>query len=236
MSPRRRMSASSPFRPMLRPAPTVAFDCERWVIGFGSYEGNRRRSFVASVLKGIRRFMKIGVIVTGLPASGKTTVARDIAKHLGLEFLDKDDFLEGLYERFGVRSWDDRDWLSRQSDQAFIDVAIRLNSAVLVSHWRSPGDRSESGTPSDWVAQEYKKIVEVCCLCSPKIAHVRFLARNRHPGHLDKKNDPNELAQRMEKWASRFPLGVGTLVEVQTERELDTVSLIDDILGALSSN
>ncbi|MDE4063909.1 AAA family ATPase [Phaeobacter gallaeciensis] len=52
--------------------------------------------------------MKSGVIVTGLPASGKTTIAREISKCLGFVFLDKDDFLEELYERHGVLSWEDR--------------------------------------------------------------------------------------------------------------------------------
>ncbi|WP_419555560.1 AAA family ATPase [Ruegeria lacuscaerulensis] len=180
--------------------------------------------------------MKRGVVVTGLPASGKTTVAREIAKHLGFEFLDKDDFLEDMFDRFGVSSWDDRNQLSRQSDLTFEDAAIRSNSAVLVSHWRSLGDSDESGTPSDWLAQEYERLVEVCCLCSPKVAHMRFLARTRHPGHLDRQSNANELAKRMASWACRFPLGVGTLVEVQTECELNTTSLVEDILVALSSN
>ncbi|WP_370645738.1 AAA family ATPase [Ruegeria sp. Ofav3-42] len=57
--------------------------------------------------------MKLGIVVTGLPASGKTTVAREIAKRLGLVFLDKDDFLEELYERHGVPSWEHRKKLSR---------------------------------------------------------------------------------------------------------------------------
>ncbi|MCL6285024.1 AAA family ATPase [Ruegeria sp. 2012CJ41-6] len=177
--------------------------------------------------------MKIGVIVTGLPASGKTTIAREIAKHLGFDLHDKDDFLEKLYECFEVRSHDHRKQLSRQSDHAFKDAAMRSESVVLVSHWRSLGDSDESGTPSDWLDQEYERIVEVVCQCSPKVALKRFLARTRHPGHLDSQSDADELAQRMATWSHRFPLGVGNLVEVQTEHPLNISSLIEDIRVAL---
>jgi dephospho-CoA kinase len=57
--------------------------------------------------------MKIGVIVTGLPASGKATVARVVANALSFDLIDKDDFLEGLYELNDVSTWEDRKSLSR---------------------------------------------------------------------------------------------------------------------------
>ena len=178
--------------------------------------------------------MKSGIIVTGLPASGKTTIAREIAKRLGFVFLDKDDFLEDLYERYGVLSWEDRKRLSRQSDVAFQDAAVRSASAVLVSHWRSLGENSESGTPSDWLAEEYKPLIEVCCLCSPEEALARFIARTRHPGHFDNQRDIDELAQRLTSWASNFPLGIGTLVEVRTDRAVNTNIVVEIVREALS--
>jgi adenylate kinase family enzyme len=39
------------------------------------------------------------VIVTGLPASGKTTLAIALSSELGFEHLDKDAFLEALFDR-----------------------------------------------------------------------------------------------------------------------------------------
>jgi hypothetical protein len=38
------------------------------------------------------------VVVSGLPASGKTTLARRLADGLGLPLLDKDDILDRLFE------------------------------------------------------------------------------------------------------------------------------------------
>ena len=37
------------------------------------------------------------IIISGLPASGKTTLGRELAKLLGFQFIDKDDILESLF-------------------------------------------------------------------------------------------------------------------------------------------
>ncbi|MDW3184002.1 AAA family ATPase [Roseobacter sp.] len=178
--------------------------------------------------------MKRAVIVTGLPASGKTTIAREIAQRLGLEFFDKDDFLEDLYEREGVSSWDHRKKLSRLSDIAFQEAAAKSDSAVLVSHWRPIRGNVESGTPSDWLLGEYETLVEVCCLCSPEEALRRFLSRTRHPGHLDKQRDIKELTERLASWSKFFPLRVGRLLEVRTDTEVNLEVLAEGVRTALS--
>lgn len=178
--------------------------------------------------------MKRAVIVTGLPASGKTTVAREIAKRLGFELFDKDDFLEDLYEREGVSSWDHRKNLSRLSDVAFQDAARKSGSAVLVSHWRPLRGTVESGTPSDWLLGEFEPLVEVCCLCPPEETLRRFRLRTRHPGHLDKQRDTKELAERFASWSKFYPLRVGRLLEVQTDTEVNFEMVAENVRKALS--
>ena len=42
------------------------------------------------------------MVLSGLPGSGKTTVARPLGEALGLPLLDKDHILEGLFESLGV--------------------------------------------------------------------------------------------------------------------------------------
>ena len=39
------------------------------------------------------------LLVTGIPASGKSTIARALAEKLGLEIWDKDDILEDLFNK-----------------------------------------------------------------------------------------------------------------------------------------
>jgi dephospho-CoA kinase len=70
--------------------------------------------------------MKVGVVVTGLPASGKTTTALVIANALSSDLIDTDDFLEGLYELNKVSTWEDRKNLSRLPDISFqLTVPLR---------------------------------------------------------------------------------------------------------------
>ncbi|MEM7799841.1 MAG: AAA family ATPase [Chloroflexota bacterium] len=68
------------------------------------------------------------IVVTGLPASGKSTFGKRVAAELELPLLDKDDFLEQLYKEKGVgdRSW--RQMLSRESDERFKHAAAQYDS------------------------------------------------------------------------------------------------------------
>ena len=43
------------------------------------------------------------VLVTGPPASGKTTLAQPLAHHLGLPLLGKDTIKEALFDTLGTR-------------------------------------------------------------------------------------------------------------------------------------
>ncbi|MEO0370926.1 MAG: AAA family ATPase [Pseudomonadota bacterium] len=169
--------------------------------------------------------MKKGIIVTGLPASGKTTVARELATKLGFVFLDKDDFLEDLYDSRGVTSWEHRKTLSRESDLIFMSAARRQGNVVLVSHWRPLGQSGESGTPTEWLSDTYDRLIEVTCLCPVETAIARFTKRARHPGHMDAQRDADELATRFAAWAKLFPIGLGIQIEVATDRAVDMVSL-----------
>ena len=86
--------------------------------------------------------VRSAVIVTGLPASGKSTIARALATALGWPLLDKDVFLEALFDAHPVRLPDDRRHLSRAADAAFRQAAEALDRAILVSHWRPRQGRS----------------------------------------------------------------------------------------------
>ena len=92
------------------------------------------------------------VIVTGLPASGKSTVGRSVAEALGLPLLDKDEILEALFEALGVGDAPWRTRLSRAADQVLQRLALQSNGAVIASWWRHPLSRVSSGTSTDWLS------------------------------------------------------------------------------------
>jgi predicted kinase len=50
------------------------------------------------------------IVVSGLPASGKTTLAHLLAAELRLPLVGRDDIKERLFESLG---WSDREWSKR---------------------------------------------------------------------------------------------------------------------------
>src|SRR5262245_15783008 len=128
-----------------------------------------------------RRF----VVISGLPGSGKTTLAWQLASVLDLPIIDKDAILECLFGSKGVGDAAWRRMLSRESDTMLEAQATASEGAILVSFWHLPGMASDSGTPTAWLSKLASRIVNVHCVCEPEIAAERFLRRRRHPGHLD---------------------------------------------------
>jgi cytidylate kinase len=171
----------------------------------------------------------IAIIISGLPASGKTSVARALAAKLNIQLFDKDDFLERLYDQHGVSDWNSRKRLSRQSDKDFQIAAVQANTAVLVSHWRPNNTSAITGTPTEWVAKTFETVIEIYCECTPAMATQRFLARQRHPGHLDSQRDPGQLAQQMLSLSDGYPLGLGPVVQVNTERKVNFENLLEQL-------
>ncbi len=128
-----------------------------------------------------RRF----VIVSGLPASGKTTLGRMLASALDLRLIDKDDILESLFESRGIGDASWRQKLSRESDALLRENAESSEGAILVSCWHVSGMPEDSGTPTDWIPSLSRQVVNVLCECARPLAAERFARRERHAGHLD---------------------------------------------------
>jgi gluconate kinase len=170
--------------------------------------------------------MPLFVVVTGLPASGKSTVGWAVAAALGLPLLDKDEVLEALFERLGVGDADWRTRLSRAADLVLQKLAQQSPGAVLASWWQHPLSEINSGTSSAWLRSLPGEVLEVHCICSPHVAIERFFARRRHAGHLDgSKSKAAELA-KFEQFAAYGPLGVGRVIQCNTEQRLDINALL----------
>ena len=163
-------------------------------------------------------------MISGLPGSGKSTLAHLLGEELGFPVIDKDDFLEGL---LGSATEFDAEFRSKSSREAdkHLETAVRAaGDAILVSHWRRPGDLLESGTPTEWLG-EFDGVIEIVCRCSAMTAVHRFTNRNRHPGHGDATKDTTELLQWFENDSLKGPLGIGSLITVDTETVVDIKKL-----------
>ena len=172
-------------------------------------------------------------MVSGLPASGKTTLARSLSAALELPLLDKDDLLEALLDTLGVESPDERARLSRASDAVMQRVAEASSGAVLSSFWRRDSLSVTSGTPTAWL-RDLKDVVEVYCACPAQEAAERFHARTRHAGHFDASKSFTESVRHNEQLAATLPLGIGPLVRVDTTRPVDVPAVVAAVQAAVN--
>jgi glucokinase len=171
------------------------------------------------------------VVVSGLPASGKTILASQLAGHLGISLLDKDTILEALYDCSDRIDKQIRQELSRASDLVLERLAGAAGSAVLVSHWRHPAmPDSLSGTPTHWLTTLPGRLIEVHVVCPVDVAIRRFRERTRHPGHLDALRNQDALRRQFAQLEALGPLGLGAVIVVNGDEPCD----VDALAGRLS--
>jgi len=174
------------------------------------------------------------VVVSGLPASGKTTLARQLAPLLGLPLIDKDDLLERLLETKGVGDAAWRRALSRESDGLLQEEARRSTGAMITSFWKLPGMPQHSGTPIEWLSELSDSIVNVRCLCSAEIAAERFVRRTRHPGHLDASRTYDDVLASIRALPDPRSFNIGEVIDVDTAGPVVAGRLADEIRSAFT--
>ena len=156
------------------------------------------------------------VVVSGLPGSGKTTLASELAPLLGLAFLDKDNILERLFDSKGTGDTNWRERLSRESDRIFQAEVNASAGAVLVSFWHVPGMLPSSGTPIEWLHGLGGRLLNLHCACAPEVAAERYRNRKRHPGHLDQSKSYEELLADFRRLEQLGPIAIEPRFEVDT--------------------
>ena len=106
---------------------------------------------------------------------------------------------------------------------------------MLSSWWKHPKSKTDSGTPVSWLTSLPGMLIEVHCVCPPEVATARFLSRKRHPGHCDERHSEATLVSEFSEQAKLGPLGVGPLVEVDSERPTDRATLAARIRGLVGN-
>lgn len=163
---------------------------------------------------------KILIIINGLPATGKTTLARQLSECLGMPLFVKDDYKEAIFDGVG---YSDRAWSIKVGAAAIeihfsvVEACLRVGQSCLMENFF----RNEifSGRITELALKYGFRCIQILVKADGGEVYRRFVERarfgSRHPGHDDSNSleavKPTLMQGRLE------PLDIsGTLIEVDT--------------------
>jgi predicted kinase len=173
------------------------------------------------------------LVITGAPATGKSTIGRRLAQELRIPYVGKDDFKESLFDTLGSqdRAWSIR--LNRASNQLLFRSATFLleagQSVALESNFLQRYTQAFLSLRDKYGC----RFVQVMCTCDEEALLQRFrqraLSGERHPGHGDANLTADLIeALRDNRW---LPLSIGgpLLVVDTTNQNVDFDRLLAQI-------
>ena len=166
------------------------------------------------------------VVVTGMPASGKTTVAESLSRRLRLPLIAKDEIKERLYDTLGSGDVEWSRHLGRAAHaliQSFAKALLASGRSVIVE-----ANFFHGAEERRFVALPPHRLVQIHCSAPLELLVERYAHRVRHTGHHDDEKVV-ELAARFESGA-HLPLDLrGELIELDTSLPIDGGSIAERV-------
>jgi predicted kinase len=171
------------------------------------------------------------VVVTGPPASGKSTVARALAEGLRLPLIAKDPVKEVLFDALGHT---ELEWTKRLGTAVYpllyhaLETQLQAGRSCVV----------EANFDHDAASERLRRLQErlpfralqVVCTAPPEELLERYVARtgSRHPGHFDElRVDDVREAIAAGRWR-RLELE-GETIELDTSQQVDLEGLTEQV-------
>jgi predicted kinase len=132
------------------------------------------------------------ILITGLPGTGKSTLARALALHFAVPLICKDTVKEPLLDVIGAP---DRVESRRLSDASFAVMfalareCLRAGVDLILEGNFRPGQHETELLTADSLAVDSLRVTQVLCRASESVRFARLTARasdpSRHAGHRD---------------------------------------------------
>lgn len=166
------------------------------------------------------------VVVTGPPAAGKTTIARELAARFRLPLIAKDTIKEALFDGLGTG---DLAWSQRLGEATYLAMLALAEESVaagaglvLEANFIRGGEARLAALPA--------RFVQVHCSAPVEVLLERYSSRERHPGHVDGERI-GALREALES-GRHEPLDLpGETIRIDTSGPVDLTALVQRIEG-----
>jgi predicted kinase len=164
----------------------------------------------------------VAIVVAGIPASGKTTLATELAAHLGWPLLSKDVIKEALFDALGTGDLPWSQQVGRAGHLVMYTLVPGAPRVVLEANF-------QQGIAEPQLLALHRRLIQVYCRCPVELAVQRYRERRqdpgRHPGHLPE----HQSDSATEGWRTGTPtplhLPDAPLVEVDTSGRVDVAGI-----------
>jgi len=174
------------------------------------------------------------IIITGLPGTGKTTIARKIANAFNLPLIIRDDIKETIFDAVG---WSDREWSKKVGLSSykllyyFLDEIMKTGKSLIVE--TNFATERDSASLQERVVKYNYDPLQIVCQCEGEVLYERFKNRSeseeRHPGHGDHLNYAEFKETLLKPYAPLAVVGEEIIFNTTDLKKLDYETVLKRI-------